>query len=55
MTLLFTVTTAMVWQLLFQTAQHFRFRILDQLPKAANVVLQCDDKTDNIQVNSSKF
>lgn len=55
MTFLLTVPKAMLYQLVFQTVKHFRFRILDKLPKTANMVLQYCDKADNIQVNRSKF
>ena len=54
MTFLLTVTKAMVYQLVFQTVQHFRFRILDKLPKTANMVLQYCDKADNTEINRSK-
>ena len=55
MTFLLRATKAMVYQLVFQTVQHFRCWILDKLPKRENIVLQYCDKADNIQVNRSKF
>lgn len=52
-TFLLTVTKAILYQLVFQIIQHFRFRILDKMTKTANMVLQYCAEADNTHVNRS--